>query len=88
MTGDTRQSGWASWWRVCYQRGLPRLVLTRQSQAEHEPIVEEADLGPGCEDLPDQQELGQGEDTGHQQGGQQEEQLPASRHRATGGLWG
>ena len=21
------QSGGASWWRVCYQRGLPRLVL-------------------------------------------------------------
>ena len=23
-----RQIGGASWWRVCYQRGLPRLVLT------------------------------------------------------------
>ena len=22
------QSGGASWWRVCYQRGLPRLVFT------------------------------------------------------------
>ena len=21
------ESGWASWWRVCYQRGLPRLVF-------------------------------------------------------------
>ena len=23
------QSGEAYWWRVCYQRGLPRLVLER-----------------------------------------------------------
>ena len=62
------------------------IFLTRHSQAEHEPIVEEADLCPGCEDPPDQQQLGEGEDTGHQEGGQQGEHLPHSRNRATGGL--
>ena len=46
--------------------------LTRHSKAEHEPIVEEADPGPGFEDPPGQQQLGEGEDTGHQEGGHQE----------------
>ena len=28
------QSGGASWWRVCYQRGLPRLVSAQKGVAQ------------------------------------------------------
>ena len=38
------QNGWASWWRVCYQRGLPRLVYW----PNHKTVLRKIQLHQVC----------------------------------------
>ena len=38
------QSGGASWWRVCYQRGLPRLVFIQLEECCYQWVIILSDL--------------------------------------------